>query len=406
MEIKSEKLSTSTKVFGLSIWMLLFTYEGSFMVQSLFLFLIILMLYSYLKGKIKIKFESKVLIILFLFLCLSTIVNIFLYPVLVDEKCIIGIFYFGMITLWFLLNFNQSKNSREINFIINNYIYVMSIASLISIYYGVIVAQGGKIALINFIGTEVDENYSSALISTAVVILFLKLIFSMDNKKNTIKWLILFIINLVGVSIIGSRAAMLSCIISIIIGFLIYFSQKFTMKKMVIGAILILLGFCAFKIAINYMPDWTYDRYFKNSYVDKSNSIRITYWKNAINTVANSPAFGFGFGFYKKIPKHQNLEFFNITPESAPAHNTYLDILIYGGYIGFIIFIYFIYLILKKILNRKTIMLAPITINLIIISNIIGADRSVFFWNTLIILCLICDFLLKDENTQIEECFK
>ncbi len=298
------------------------------------------------------------------------------------------------------------KNAREINFIINNFIIVMTIASLISIYYGIILNQGGKIALINFIGTEIDENYSSALISAAAIFLFLKLLYSMKNKINFVKWLILFVINIVGVSIIGSRASMLSCILSIIIGFIVYVFNDINTKKILASLVFLAIGILTFKIALNYMPQWTYERYFQNSYADTSNSIRITYWKNAFDATLDSPLFGLGFGFYTKIPEYQNFDYFDITPESAPAHQTYLDIMIYGGFIGLLAFIYFIVDILKKVLHKKTIMLLPIAINLLIISNIIGADKSVFFWNILIIIYIVSEYLLKNDTATIEECFK
>ncbi len=39
-ELEKDKISITSKIFGISIWMLLFTYEGSFMVQSLLLFIV------------------------------------------------------------------------------------------------------------------------------------------------------------------------------------------------------------------------------------------------------------------------------------------------------------------------------------------------------------------------------
>lgn len=397
-----DKISIESRIFGFSIWMLLFTYEGSFMIQSLIGFIAIMFVVQMKKKCLKFGKYSKALLVLFFYLTFSTVANTLIHIDLLSEAVVIGILYFALITIWFWLNTNDTKNSREINFIINNYIYVMTIVSIFSIYHGVILAQGGKIAYINFLGTEIDENYSSALISMSVVFLFLKLIFLLNsNKKGIIKWIILFVVNVIGVAVIGSRASMLSCILAMVVGFCIYFGNKISLKKILLCVILILFGIGIIKITLNYMPEWTYQRYFQNSYADKSNSIRLIYWKNAITATLDSPLFGMGFGFYKKIPKYQEFEYFSITPESAPAHQTFLDIMIYGGFIGVSIFILFIGKILKNVFNRKNIMILPIVINLLFISNIIGADRSVFFWNSLIIVVM-----LIEQKGNLKECFK
>ena len=406
-KLEDKNISVPSKIFGISIWMLLFTYEGSFMVQSLLGFIILLAIFALKERKIQLNNSAKILLFLVAHLTFSTIINFIIHIDLASESAIIGILYFMLIAGWFILNTEKRKNVKEINFILNNYIIVTTIASLISIYYGVILNQGGKIALINLIGVEIDENYSSALISVGVIFLFLKLLYSIRrNKINFVKWLLLFIINIVGVSVIGSRASMLACIISIVAGFILYLVNDMNTKKILVGVVFLIIGIFSIKIALNYMPQWTYERYFQNSYLDTSNSIRITYWKNAFDATLDSPLFGFGFGFYTRIPEYQNFDYFDITPESAPAHQTYLDIMIYGGFVGLVIFILFIITVITKVLNRKTIMLIPLAINLLFISNIIGADKSVFFWNTLIIIFIISEYLLKEENAKIEDCFK
>ena len=102
---------------------------------------------------------------------------------------------------------------------------------------------------------------------------------------------------------------------------------------------------------------------------------------------------------FDKIPEFGTINDFEI-PDRVPAHQTYLDILIYSGVIGFIPFILFLYYLFKAFLKKEKFKYVPMIFLFLFITNIIGAERSVFFWNTLIILTIIKDNIDSKDKEQ------
>lgn len=397
------------KIFGLSIWMLLFTYEGSFMIQSLVIFAIIELFYIIKNfSKIKVNKTHKYLILLMVVFTLATTINLFTNPSNINIYRITGLIYFFLIVIWFIINTQFDYEAKTINYIINNYIIVMTIVSIVSIYYSVFKGVQGKIEFINFIGTVIDENYSSALIAISPIFLMTKIINAKNNQATIFSIIIncvLLVINIFALALIGSRASFLVTCVGIALTFVLNYYQKITFQKIISSIFIVIAIVYGFNVLMDHIPVWNYERYFKNSYIDKSNNTRLDLWKNAIRVVSDQPIFGFGFGVYNnENEKYRDLPSFYLTPDSAPAHQSYLDILVYGGITGFLIFILFLYHVIKKSIKRKYRIILPNVVTFFLITNIIGADKSVFFWNNLIIIYLIIQYI--DKNDTAIECFK
>lgn len=393
-----EKKKLKSYIFALSFLMIFFTYEGSFNVQSLLPFVILLIFDILVNKKTKLRFDSRSrLLALFVgVLCVSSIISMFRYSELISFNVIIGILYFLVIFLWFYLCTNEYMNSAEIKLINRVYVFTGTLCSILLIKR-FLNGQLGKIAMINFIGTEIDENHVSALIAVVTVYIFMSILLKKTSIKGTIVKVILFSLNFFGVAISGSRASLISTVAAIILLFFIVFFQKLTIKKFfsLVLSILVLI-FIGSKI-INFLPEWTYNRYFSNNYMDSSNTTRINIWKNAVNGILSQPLLGYGIGFFENIDEYKYVNGTRI-PERVPAHHTFLDITLYTGIIGLIIFALFLWSILKQFLHGNGKVFLPIILVIFLISNILGAEKSAFFWNNIILLVIIANYLKKSNR--------
>ena len=61
---------------------------------------------------------------------------------------------------------------------------------------------------------------------------------------------------------------------------------------------------------------------------------------------------------------------------------------------------FFIYYLFKAFLKKEKFKYVPMILLFLFITNIIGAERSVFFWNTLIILTIIKDNIDSKDKEQ------
>ncbi len=399
-DIKIQKKSIPAVIFGLSIWAILFMKEGTFSIQSIIIFLLALV-YFYIVSKkniFKITNDVKIFILFIVIVVLSTAINSFRHIEVLSVDNITGIVYFIAIFFWYFLTTNHVYNNKDIKFIINNYCYVSTICSIL------VLAQSlsgihGKIAMVNFVGTVTDENFVSAIISMAPIYLFTNILYSDKKlKMNYIINIFMLIINILGVCVIGSRAGMIGMIISLVAAFIIYFMRGFGLKKLLyLFLIILLVGFIA-SYAIKIMPQWIYIRYFGTTYMDNSNTTRLKIWENALEGIYDQPIIGFGMGTFPNLSKYTFT-----AGKSTPAHETFLDIAIYSGLTGLLIFLIFLEKIFRKFIlvsNRR--LYIPIVFNLIFISLIVGAEKSVFFWNNLIILKIL-DKYLEQNNSDYKK---
>lgn len=401
---EKKKIPFETIMLGFSFWMIFITIEGSFSIQILLPILLLIMGYYLLIKKktiIEINEESKIFFMYILALLFSTVINTIRYNQYYSINTIIGVLYFIVIFLWYLFNTNKKYTGREIKYIINSYIFMSLICSILVItrYFD---GQQGKIAMINLVNVEIDENYVSALVAMASLYLLNNIINSKKNMAllHKILKLIILAINILAIALSGSRASFLGVIICMIISYFVSFGKDLNFNKVLkLGLIFLVIVFAGTKL-INYIPSWTFNRFFNSNYVDNSNSKRMDMWKNGVKGVINSPLIGYSIRIFDQLPQYEYIHGFKI-PERVPAHQTYIDLILYSGIIGFIPFLYFLFKIFRRIFKSKNKLYIPMVLLLLMISNIIGAEKSVFFWNNLILLTIIGKYL--QENNDIEE---
>ena len=173
-----------------------------------------------------------------------------------------------------------------------------------------------------------------------------------------------------------------------------YLKDKISFKKIIIMFGIVIVGIFFIANLKNIMPVWIYNRYFNSNYMDNSNTQRILIWKNALSGISNQPILGFGMGTFPNLKQYAYT-----AGQSTPAHQTLLDMGLYGGIIGIIIFIYLIYLIIFPIVkNKKTKKYTGAIFCIFFISMILSATKSMFLWNNLIFLTLLYQM---ETNTRI-----
>lgn len=389
---KGKNIPMDTILFALSFWMIFITIEGSFSVQILLPILILIMFYQIIvkkKSKICINIESKLLFLFIIALIFSTIINVCKYINYITYDTLIGVLYFIIIFLWYLFNTNKSYKTKEIKLIINSYIGMSFFCSILLIGR-FLSGQLGKIAMINLIDVEIDENYVSALIAMASLFLFNSILNKVAKEKVKIKFMKIIVlgVNLLAIALSGSRAALIGIIMCMILSYFLAFKTDLNIKKtgklLIIFVVIIIISINIF----DYIPSWTFDRYFNSNYSDNSNNKRVLIWKNAINGFFNSPIYGYSIRIFDQIPEYSKIEGFKI-PERVPAHQTYIDLLLYTGILGMVPFILFLYKVFKDniILGEKRML--PMIIFFLMVTNIVGAEKSVFMWNNLILFTII-----------------
>ena len=262
--MNNKKVSFDAIMFALSYWLIFITFEGSFSVQILLPVLILMIIYKvFIDKNIRIKMDKskRNLFYFVLALFISTIINLIVNIKYFNINTIIGLLYFIVIFLWYIVATNKVYTDKEINMIKNSYIIVSVICSIFLIER-FLSGQTGKIAMINLVGMEIDENYVSAIIAMATLLVFQNIL--SVNKKIWIKLIniIYLIINIFAVALSGSRAALIGLAIAMVMQYVIMFFEKINLKR-ILKFILIIIIVTAIGIKVfEHIPTWTYNRYF------------------------------------------------------------------------------------------------------------------------------------------------
>ena len=233
--------------------------------------------------------------------------------------------------------------------------------------------------------------------------------------------LISFFTSILTLIFTGSRGAFLSLGVSFLLISLIYFglikknkrlevyySIKNILKKNAKNIILSLLAtLFIFILALGFKNNInSFERYNeKKQTLDYSSSIRLNYWRGAINIFKSYPVFGSGPDtFYIIYPKFQK----DILSSGKYAHNWLLEILSENGLMAAIIFLIFLYLIYRSYFKSSRSLLNNfllIGISASILHNLLDFDWH-FYANAYIfyfILGLSINHFLNKENNKNEE---
>ena len=349
--------------------------DGSFSIQSILIpiFLVILIVAS--QRQVRIEKSAKVVfLLLFISIAVSLILNIFLGEL--PTIYLIRIAYTILVFLFYHLATSIVVAPKDITDFFN----VSIISGFIVSSYFIFIK---KIWYTNLIGVRIDKNFTGGLLAIYSEFAFLLFYYQKDKIKKNL-YLIAFVYLFIGVFYSGSRATMAVSLIGAL-GIILEDSyMKLQNKKYFLRTIIAIILFAIVAILLyskiseimtsNPKYQWFWNRYFVNSYEDKSNMTRIAYWTEGLKLWMDRPIFGHGPG-YITITK----------VGSAVAHNTFIDYMVDCGVLGLIAFFVVLYRSVGKTLLSKEKTFKALPITLFAFCIILSLNRSVLLWSVLII---------------------
>lgn len=349
--------------------------DGSFSIQSILIpiFLVILIVAS--QRQVRIEKSAKVVfLLLFISIAVSLILNIFLGEL--PTIYLIRIAYTILVFLFYHLATSIVVAPKDITDFFN----VSIISGFIVSSYFIFIK---KIWYTNLIGVRIDKNFTGGLLAIYSEFAFLLFYYQKDKIKKNL-YLIAFVYLFIGVFYSGSRASMAVSLIGAL-GIILEDSyMKLQNKKYFLRTIIAIILFAIVAILLyskiseimtsNPKYQWFWNRYFVNSYEDKSNMTRIAYWTEGLKLWMDRPIFGHGPG-YITITK----------VGSAVAHNTFIDYMVDCGVLGLIAFFVVLYRSVGKTLLSKEKTFKALPITLFAFCIILSLNRSVLLWSVLII---------------------
>lgn len=395
-KLHNKKLSTYCLLFCASILSIFTAFEGNFTVQSIIPVITITLLFFLIskEKKILLSKQTKILLLLNIVYALSLFINSFRYNIKIYS--IIQMIYQLILLIWFYLITHKEFSKVELRQICKTIVYVSFICG-IYIFIQNIIFNNRIFAITTLFNKTIDKNHFSTWISLSVTLSFYFLIYS--NKK--LKYIVIFSMLVLSEIFMNSRGAIVSSLICCLLIFFYYiFSNGISFKKITIVFCIFASILFLFKVAKDIMPEWLYNRYFVNSYVDGSNTDRIYRWLNAFDGLKTHPILGFGPGVFSTLHEYQVTDFGKQISTSTPSHNTFIDIALNGGLIALILFLYFLYSIVIDFFKKYRLYI-PIVVHLFINAMILGASKTVYFWTIVIFLTMLLNYLNKSRDFNI-----
>lgn len=383
-------------IIGYSGLMIYFSWDDNFNMQVLLPIIIITILSYLLKNKFLIKHQIDFVIagLISIVYTISLGFSLFFCNEAINEYALYRLPYSIIIILYFVTAINLfNKDNKIANVVLWGNILSGTFSALLVILNWLRGATG-KISLLNYWGNYVEENYTAAFMTFSAILCCIVVLYA-SKLKYKILGSICFVIILFGVFLTGSRAAVLALIVSMLFMLImwIYITDFGTLKKILIMLAiftsLIILSINMYEL----LPEYTFNRFFVNSIDDSSNQERIQLWSFAFANFWYRPLFGYGPGVFSYYVSQR---FTNHTV--VVAHNTYIDFLIDSGIVGLFLILYLIYRHFKQMFREKCIVLFPLIICQFITSFIVGGERTFFFWNGLIVTCILLDYICSEEK--------
>lgn len=392
-------ISFQVILLSISVFFIFFSLETSFVFRSISIPIIIVSIYTIInKTKIILTKQIMWFIALEFIYLFSLLVNSIRYNV--GTSVILQMVYQLGIFIWYAAIFQKrSFNKKELNFYINSYITVCMICSIYLIINNLLLGRYTSTVLTVF-GHEISKNFLGAFLSLGPLYSGLKVLY---YKKNKIFNAILTIVMIIGLLFTNSRGAILSFIAGFGLSLYYYGNRKITKKQLLFIILLIIIVILSIRPILGLIPDWMYRRYFINSYNDMSNMDRLFRWKNALDSIKNSPIIGYGPGVFLFLPQYRVTELgVAISGDATYSHNTYIDVMVNGGILGIICFLGVLATTLKEMFIKNKIF-RPAVISLLITSGILGAGKSVYFWNNIIFFGMISSYMRDNKDKNIFE---
>lgn len=398
MTLKRRKENFTIIVFSISLFFIFFSMEGSFLLRSIIPPIVLVVLYTIVKRqKIVLNAPMKWFLALEVIYFFSLLINSIRYNT--GFSVAIQMFYQLGIFVWFVVVLqDKSFSKEELNLYINSYITVCILCSIYIIVNNLFLGRYAS-SITSFLGYKIGKNFFGAFICMGPLFSTLKVLYS---KKNKILNMIFTIIMLIAVLFTNSRGTLLALVIGLVLIVSNYGKGKITKKQLLVILAIIIVAVLGIRPLLGLIPDWMFKRYFVNSYNDASNTDRMFRWKNAIDGIVHSPLFGYGPGVFALIPEYSVTEFGVSISDATYAHNTYLDVMVNGGLLGIICFLGIIYTTIRDAFRYNKIF-RPVIVCLIITSGILGAGKSVYFWNNLIFIGMLSVYSRQNIQDNIFE---
>lgn len=362
-------------VVSVSLFFLPLCFETSFTFQSAFYLMVIILINGVL-NKIALR-KSTINVII----CFTLLTGIgYLYSLLISPE-ILTVTAMGRAALFFCIlmmyAFTVAPNYSPT--VVSKVLRLTALSSVPSclLVFSRFVSMGfyfGRIYPISFFGNQIDANYFAIILVLQSGIALLIALYESSVTRKCV-YFALYAFCFLAVMLTGSRSGLLCVVISTFIQFVVYFRQQ-AGAKLVTITLVVLLIVMAFFLAHNFVSDWLFDRFFKESYIDDSNQFRVYLWENAVKRVMTRPFFGFGVGNYS----YYSAQDWGVSSVSNAAHGTFVDYLVDFGIIGLGAFCYVFFSPVKRLIKNSGLPFLGIVIGFFIAVFIIGAERTVALW--------------------------
>lgn len=252
-----------------------------------------------------------------------------------------------------------------------------------------------------------NPNFAAFACNVAFTYFFYHFYHTSASGIKKFSWLVAVFILFAGLLVTGSRSALISFVLSMILIILFQFNWKQTLIKT--GLVLIPLLLLSLQIDFNQLADSipAWNRLLSLSSKDDA---RTTLWLKALEAFKNSNFIGLGIEQFKN-PKNYS-KFVGQTDNVSAAnqvglvvHNDYLTVLVEYGLPALICFVGFYYRVFirlnKAYKNNKELYVFRICFwNVVVFSFFDSTFQSHSFWFLLIVLSYVCYFLKENKNIK------
>ncbi|OUO52399.1 hypothetical protein B5F77_08605 [Parabacteroides sp. An277] len=300
------------------------------------------------------------------------------------EEASISIYTMALMALLTLLLGQYQLSSKQIIRILDFYLLVSASLVILGLFFSRPITEDNETRNVVYLfGLAPDPNNLLTLYSVCFSI---SIYYALFLKRMRI---INYVLTLLSVYVIfntGSRSGII--ILLFLTSILFWYGQKdkplHSKVKITIVAILIL--FVIYLLLPVFLSDSVYDRIMgKGELAFMDSTGREVRWSTALNEWLNSNIlFGLGLG-------------------SAPAHSTFITMLVALGIIGYTFFLIFIFGTVIKIIRQGNVLALLLFVSPMLQSFFIDAQNKRFFWNGIIFPyllynCIDKTFVLKDHS--------
>ncbi|WP_162607974.1 O-antigen ligase family protein [Parabacteroides sp. An277] len=290
----------------------------------------------------------------------------------------------ALMALLTLLLGQYQLSSKQIIRILDFYLLVSASLVILGLFFSRPITEDNETRNVVYLfGLAPDPNNLLTLYSVCFSI---SIYYALFLKRMRI---INYVLTLLSVYVIfntGSRSGII--ILLFLTSILFWYGQKdkplHSKVKITIVAILIL--FVIYLLLPVFLSDSVYDRIMgKGELAFMDSTGREVRWSTALNEWLNSNIlFGLGLG-------------------SAPAHSTFITMLVALGIIGYTFFLIFIFGTVIKIIRQGNVLALLLFVSPMLQSFFIDAQNKRFFWNGIIFPyllynCIDKTFVLKDHS--------